>query len=69
MVEVALSIRLEAMPGKEKEVEQFLLAGLLWCAMNRGRLPGLACASAPRHSGSSMHFPTMRDGRRTFRAR
>jgi quinol monooxygenase YgiN len=28
MLEVALSIRLEAKPGKEKEVEQFLLAGL-----------------------------------------
>lgn len=28
MVEVALSIRLEAKPGKEKEVEQFLLTGL-----------------------------------------
>ena len=28
MVKVALSIRLEAIPGKEKEVEQFLLAGL-----------------------------------------
>jgi len=27
MVKVALSIRLEAIPGKEKEVEQFLLAG------------------------------------------
>jgi len=29
MVEVASSIRLEAIPGKEKEVEQFLLAGLV----------------------------------------
>ncbi len=28
MVKVALSIRLEAKPGKEKEVEQFLLTGL-----------------------------------------
>jgi hypothetical protein len=28
MVKVALSIRLEAKPGKEKEVEQFLLAWL-----------------------------------------
>jgi len=27
MVKVALSIRLGAIPGKEKEVEQFLLAG------------------------------------------
>jgi hypothetical protein len=35
MVKVALSIRLEAKSGKEKEVEQFLLAGLRWYAMNR----------------------------------
>jgi len=28
MVKVALSVRLEAKPGKEKEVESFLLSGL-----------------------------------------
>jgi hypothetical protein len=28
MVTVALFVRLEAKPGKEKEVEKFLLAGL-----------------------------------------
>ena len=28
MVKVALFVRLEAKPGKEKEVENFLLAGL-----------------------------------------
>ena len=33
MVNVALFVRLEAKPGKEKEVESFLLGGLPICLL------------------------------------
>jgi hypothetical protein len=67
-VHVALWVRLDAKPGKEKEVADFLRGGLAivreepattaWFAIQMGRQP----------LGSSMLFPTKRAARRTLQA-
>lgn len=67
MVTVALFVRLEAKPGKEKDVEQFLRNGLPWSMTSHQPRPGSASVSAPRPSVSLMPFPTRMGSKRSER--
>jgi quinol monooxygenase YgiN len=57
MVKVALSIRLEAKPGKEKEVEQFLLTGLPVVRDEPGTIAWFALRLGPSTFGIFDAFP------------
>ena len=57
MVKVALSIRLEAIPGKEKEVEQFLLAGLSVVRDEPGTIAWFGLRLGPSTFGIFDAFP------------
>ena len=56
MVKVALFVRLDAKPGKEKEVESFLLSGLQSCRQSRRPRPGSDSAWGRLPSASLMPF-------------
>jgi hypothetical protein len=65
-VNVALFVRLEAKPGKEADVAEFLKGGLLQPRLNRRRLPGSAFVSDPQPSPSSTLFPMKPAGKRIW---
>ena len=51
MVKVGLSVRLEAKPGKEKEVEEFLLSALPLVQQEPGTTAWFAIRLGPSHFG------------------
>ena len=67
-VHVALWVRLDAKPGKEKEVADFLRSGLAIVQEEPATMAWFAIQMGPPPSASSMPFPTMPAGRRIFRA-
>jgi len=68
MVKKALFVTLEAKPGKEKEVEQFLNGGLSIVLEEPATIAWFAIRIGPSKFGFLTPFPTKRAGRRTCRA-
>ena len=66
-VHVALWVRLDAKPGKEKEVADFLRAVWPSCSRSQQPRPGLPSRWDRQPSESSMPFPTKPAARHTFR--
>lgn len=57
MVKVALSVRLEAKPGKEQEVENFLRDGLTWVEEEPATIAWFAIRLGPSTYGIFDAFP------------
>lgn len=69
MVKVALFVRLQAKPGKEQEVERFLLDGLPLVEDEPATTAWFALRLGPPPMASSMPFPMRQGVRRICQAR
>ena len=69
MVKVALLVRLEAKPGKEEDIADFLRAGLSLVEEEPATTGGSRFGWDRRHSASSTLFRMKRGGKLISRAR
>ncbi len=69
MVTLALYVRLEAKPGKEKDVEAFLKGGLPLVQEEAGTIAWFGIRLGPLTFGILTLSPMKRDVRRIFRER
>ena len=65
MVNVALFVQLEAKPGKEADVEEFLRGGLALVEEEPATIAWFALRLVHQRSGSSTLFPTTLAGKHT----
>ena len=69
MVNLALFVRLEAKPGKEKDIESFLRGGLQLVQQEPATTAWFALRLGPSTFGIFHHSPMRWVGRHTFPAR